>query len=447
VGGHLLNVLRLPSALFGAATVVPFYFLVRGVWGRVAAIAGSAILAFSASNLHYSRLALNNIVTQFFWTACFLFLLRGLRSRRPLDWALAGLFAGLSEHFYYGTRLLPFILAAFFAYLLIVHWRQAKSFVNYFALTALGYLVGFGPLLAYFATHPGLYFGRGSQLLVWNHIPTDWADFQQMLNVMGPIVGENLLGISTHTSQDIMYYGTLLLVPEAALLVLGVALLVWRWRHPAAFLMLLSGLSVLFVGGSLVIYPNSSLPFINHWTPAFPAFYCALAIPVASWFKSGWTAIPAKLPWVKPAVLAVGLVTLGWLNVSYYFGGYDADPDTLRSEGYSRAQDYYDIQTAESRYLASLGTAYTTVVVGKSPVPYDGELTRYLLGTYANVQNVENPENGVTLPAEAKHIAFIFFPGSEQFRQTVQTRYPGGMDGEVKGDSGKLAFYTYQVTR
>lgn len=114
LGGDLLSTLRLPAALFGAATVVPFYFLVREVWGRAAAIAGSAILAFSASNVHYSRLALNNIVTQFFWVACFLFLLRGLRSRNPLDWTVAGLIAGVSEYFYYGTRLLPFILAAFF---------------------------------------------------------------------------------------------------------------------------------------------------------------------------------------------------------------------------------------------------------------------------------------------------------------------------------------------
>ena len=62
-----------------------------------AAIAGSAIMAFSVSNVHYSRLALNNIVTQFFWATCFFFLLRALRSRRPSDWVLAGLSAGLSD--------------------------------------------------------------------------------------------------------------------------------------------------------------------------------------------------------------------------------------------------------------------------------------------------------------------------------------------------------------
>ena len=59
----------------------------------------------------------------------------------------------------------------------------------------------------------------------------------------------------------------LLLPAEAALLVLGVALLLWHWRDPATFLMLGSGLGVFLVGGTLVAYPNSVPPLINHWTP------------------------------------------------------------------------------------------------------------------------------------------------------------------------------------
>src|SRR4029077_9852541 len=125
LGGIGLATVRLPAALFGAATVLPFYGLVRGIWGRLAAIAGASIMAFSAANVHYSRMALNNITTSFFWAVCFFFLLRGLRSRRSLDWTLAGLAAGVSEHYYYGTRLLPFILSGFVLYLLVVHWCEA----------------------------------------------------------------------------------------------------------------------------------------------------------------------------------------------------------------------------------------------------------------------------------------------------------------------------------
>ena len=81
MGGIGLAVVRLPAALFGAATVLPFYALVRNVWGRVAAIAGASLMAFSAANVHYSRMALNNITTPLFWVTCFFFI--GTRTTQP----------------------------------------------------------------------------------------------------------------------------------------------------------------------------------------------------------------------------------------------------------------------------------------------------------------------------------------------------------------------------
>ena len=161
-GGYTLAALQLPAALFGAAIVFPVYGLIRGVWGRAAALTGSTLIAVSASDIHFSRVTLNNIVTPFFWATCFYFILKGLRTRRPLDWALAGIAGGLSEHFYYGTRLLFIILSVFACYLLVVHRRRGWTYLGHFALAALGYLVAFGPLLSYFLHNPGLYFGRGA---------------------------------------------------------------------------------------------------------------------------------------------------------------------------------------------------------------------------------------------------------------------------------------------
>jgi len=157
--------------------------------------------------------------------------------------------AGLSDYFYYGTRLLPFILILYFCYILIFHWKQGRDYLMNFGLLAAG-------------------------------VTASFQDLQNAWKTVWPVIRENFLGMSTHNSQDIIYYAPLLLPAEAAILVLGVALLVWRWRHPAAFLMLISGLGVLFVGGTLVAYSNSVPPLINHWTPAFPAFYVALAVPI-----------------------------------------------------------------------------------------------------------------------------------------------------------------------
>jgi hypothetical protein len=401
-------------------------------------------MAFSVSNVHYSRLALNNIVTQFFWAACFFFLLRALRSRRPSDWVLAGLSAGFSEYFYYGTRLLPFILATFMAFLLTLHWKQTRRCAVGFLLLAGSYLVGIGPLLVHFIRNPNLYLGRGASLLIWSpHIPISSADFHRAWKTIWPVLSENLLGISTHSSQDIIFYAPLLLPAEGALLVLGLALLLWHWRHPAAFLLLASGLGVLLVGGTLVAYPNSVPPLINHWTPAFPAFYVALALPVGAWATASKAELGTQLRWICPVTVAIALLVLGWCNLNFYFHRYYADPERLKTEAYRSAQRNYEVQTAQSRFLASLGRNYEVFTVGRSPWPYDPVTTQYLMGEQKWTQLTNPATELASITLDKRGLAFLFFPGSEQYQQRAHELFPGGEHGEVASRRGKHLFYTY----
>jgi 4-amino-4-deoxy-L-arabinose transferase-like glycosyltransferase len=445
LGGISLGTVRLPAALFGAATVLPFYGFVRAVWGRAAAFAGATVMAFSAANVHFSRMALNNITTPFFWALCFFFIMRGLRSRKPVDWTLAGLSAGLSEHFYYGTRLLPFILLGFVVYLFVIHWREARCYIQHIGWLVLGYVIGFGPLLTYFLIHPGLYYGRGAGLMTWNRIPANWHDLQQMWYTLWPIISENLLGISTQSAQDIMYYAPLLLKAEAALVVLGVAFLIWRWQHPAAFLLLLSGLGVLLVGGTLVLYPNSSPPMPAHWTPAFPAFYAAIAVPIGAWVTSARALPGIKSRWITATVVTVGLAILGYANIRFYFFRYYADPENLRTERYEAAQRLYEVQTVQSRYMASLGSACRVVAVGKSPYPYDAEITRYLVRNQEYIMTYDPQTQPPLAPVVGKRMAFLFFAGSEQYQERIRELYPGGRAGEVRNPMGRHVFYVYTV--
>jgi 4-amino-4-deoxy-L-arabinose transferase-like glycosyltransferase len=447
LGGTSLAMLRLPAALFAAATIIPLYGLLRATWGRYAAIAGSAIMAFSISNVHYSRLALNNIVTQFFWVTCFFFLLRALRSRRPSDWVLAGLSAGLSENFYYGTRLLPFILALFMVFLLALHWKQARQYGAGFLLLAGSYFVGFGPLLVHFIRNPNLYLGRGASLLIWSpHIPISFADFRETWNTMWPVLGENLLGISTHSSQDIIFFAPLLLPAESALLVLGFALLVWHWRHPAAFLILASGVGVLLVGGTLVAYPNSAPPLINHWTPAFPAFYVTLAVPIGAWATVAKSELKPRMRWILPATVCIALLVLGWCNLNFYFNGYYADPESLKTKAYRSAQQNYEIQTAQSRYFASLGSNYEVFTVGQSQWPYDPVTTQYLVREQKWTLLTAPATELASIARDNQGMSFLFFPGNEQYEQTTHELFPGGKHGEVTSRRGKHLFYTYVLT-
>ncbi len=433
LGGHTLAALRLPAALFGAATILPFYGMVRAGWGRAAALGGTFLLATGAVAIQYSRVTINNIVTPFFWAACFCFLLRGLQTRRPRDWVLAGLAAGLSEYGYYGTHLLPFILSAFAGYLLVLHGRAALRLLGLWGLTVLAYLVAFGPLLAYYSGHPDLYFGRGAGVLTWDHIPRDWADWARMWDTLWPLFAQNLLGLSTQPDQSSVYAAPLLLPAQGALLVLGVALLLRQWRRPAAFLMLLSGLGVLFVGGTLV----HGTPFIAHWTPAFPAFYAALAVPIGAWAA----AIPARA-WPRafrgprpahllPGLLAAGILLAGALDVDFYF------------QYYQVTRPEFEIRAAADRWAAALGPDYRVRMVGRTWQPYDAEALSYLLPGQDG-GTLYNPAAELPLPGQAgRGLAFAFFADDEQYLPLVQDLYPGGAAGAVQSHGGVHLFDTY----
>ena len=283
--------------------------------------------------------------------------------------------------------------------------------------------------------------------MIWSpHIPTSFEDLHSAWKTVWPVIRDNLFGISTHSSQDIIYYAPLLLPAEAALLVLGVALLLWHWRHPAAFLMLVSGFGVLLVGGMLVAYPNSVPPLINHWTPAFPTVYVALGVPIGAWAASAKAEFPAPPRWVLPATLAIGLFLLGWSNLNFYFRDYYADPGSLRSRAYRSAQQNYEIQTAQSRYQASLGVEYHVFTIGKTSPPYDRTTTSYLVGAQEWTMLPDPTADLRSITAGSKGLAFFFFPGNEQYRELTHKLYPGGVDGEVTTKSGKHLFYTYVIT-
>jgi hypothetical protein len=234
-----------------------------------------------------------------------------------------------------------------------------------------------------------------------------------------------------------------LLPAESALLVLGVALLLWHWRHPAAFLILASGLGVLLVGGTLVAYPNSVPPLVNHWTPAFPAFYVALAVPVGAWMTAGKSELEPRLRWILPVTVAVALLVLCCCNLHFYFHRYYADPESLKSKAYKSAQRNYEVQTDQSRYSASLGSNYEVFTVGQSPWPYDPVTTRYLVKDQKWTLLTDPATELASITRANKGVAFLFFAGNEQYEQTTHELFPGGKHGEVTSRPGKHLFYTY----
>ena len=155
--------------------------------------------------------------------------------------------------------------------------------------------------------------------------------------------------------------------------------------------------------------------------------------------------MPQRWRWTTTAIVIVGLVTFAYTNIHFYFYKYYADPERLRNDRYKSAQRLYEVQTVQSRYLASLGPAYRVVVVGQSPYPYDAEITRYLVPGQ-EYTTIRDPQEQLSLePPAGKGLGFLFFPGNEQYRDLIREHYPRGMEGEVHNPVGHHVFYTYIV--
>lgn len=427
--GPTLFALRFPAALFGALTNIPVYALAKEIYGRRTALLASALLAASAANIHFSRFTLNNITAGFFWTLTFAFLVRGLRTSSPFCWAAAGISGGLGEHFYYATRLLPFVLGAFLVYLAIVHARRAVRLAPHALLLSLGYLVGFGPLLSHFLLNPGLYLERGRGVLAWRHIPTSLHDLSEMAHTLAPPIVLNGLGLSTIDGSSYgLYTAPLFTLFEAALLAIGLAMFVRSWRNEGAFLVLLASCGVVFVGGTLV----PPQPAFVHWTPALACLYVVVAAPIAG-LSSAVSTLPARPRRIVSAIVVFAVLATCCVSLDFYFRRYVPSRPEL------------EIRAAQARLQAALGSEYRVRVGGETWQPYDAGGNGYLLRGQDGA-NLKDPDGQLPLSeVPGKKLAFFFFRDNESWLARVRAVYPGGRLMEATSRRGAHFFFVYLI--
>jgi 4-amino-4-deoxy-L-arabinose transferase-like glycosyltransferase len=431
IAGTGLGGVRLGVALLGALTIIPIYALGRLLAGKVAATIAAFAWATSAVAVHYSRVSIVNMTTPFFWAVCFYYLLKGLQSRRPSDFAWAGLAAGLSMYSYYGTRLLPYLLVAFLVYLVVFHFREARALAGHLALVGVGFVVGFGPLLAYFISHPEMWAGRGlTRMNVPPVIPATWEQWVADWNILSPLVWDNFLSLSVIRSRDGVYWGPFLMPPAALLVLLGVGVLAWRWRQPGAFLLLLWGTSVVFVGGTLVAQEH--IPAFARWAPAFPAFFLALAVLPALYLRS--LRRLGRRWWLGGCVLVgVGMSGIALANGYYYLVAYPTQVPP-------------SFEAAQGRFLATLDANDRVRFVGNSRQTFYPEI-RDMMAPHVGASDFLNPSRALPLVGDpSRDLVFVFNTADQaQYLSLVREYYPGG-SAEPMQTPGGHAGLAYKVT-
>jgi len=182
--------LRLPSAIFGILTVLGIYFLVKELFNdRGVALLSSFLLATSFWHINFSRIGFRAIMAPFFLTWAVYFLLKSLKAESyKLKAVLGGILYGLGFYSYIAYRATPILIFI----ILLLYWISIlrtsdvlktsdvqklirKKILLVACLFTLIALIVFAPLGYYFLKNPQDFFGRTTQISIFNS-PTPIKD-------------------------------------------------------------------------------------------------------------------------------------------------------------------------------------------------------------------------------------------------------------------------------
>jgi len=373
--GVSVQSIRLVSVCFGVLAVVAGYWVGAELFGRGVGLLLALFLAASSWALTFSRFGMfATISTPLFTLLTAAFILRGLRTQRLLDYALAGLWLGLGLCFYTSFRL--FIPAL---YLLLVHWALYERLVhrrwpsrNFWVgvglLTLIAALVA-APVGVYAYKHPDIFWARVEKTFLFvdkseaERWPALWANVRRhllMFNVFGDPNGRhNLPG-------NPMLDGV-----TAPLFVLGAAFALRRMAQPA-YLFLLLWLIFGLMGGALSL--DFEAPQSLRANATLPVVYILAALPLATlhraWALSAGQYYPhaLRIPALLLAIVVVGLnAHTYFVRQAHDFAVWNAysTPETLT------ARLLADLDPDTDAYVTSFFRGHPTIkFVARNARPY-----------------------------------------------------------------------------
>jgi 4-amino-4-deoxy-L-arabinose transferase-like glycosyltransferase len=436
--GDTVAGLRALSALIGTATVLTTFLMARELWGRRAAWLAAVLLTFGHFHLHYSRLAVNNVADGLLMTLSLWLVVRGLRSRKAIHFALAGVVIGAGWYGYFGARLIGIVVVAFLA------WRAAAEkgfrarYGGLLKVLAGAALVTIAPLVVYYVGHPGALAARSRQVSIF---ASGWLMREQQITGRGAtslLLEQLLKSISAfnYTLDPTFWYRAQipLLDPiSGGLLVLGLLWTTAHWRRPANGLLLLwLWLAVLF-GWVVTENPPSSMRLV----------IVAPALALLGGLGLNWLiALGRRRLFCRQRVwhglACVLLCAAAFLNVRYYFVEYTP----TRVYGNPTAE----VATELGRFLAPCDDGYEVHFYGPPFVYWDFGTLRFLARGCRGVDVPPVGEGEPAVPDLSHGVRFVFLPERLGELEGIRTRYPTGAETFVNSDAdGRLLYVLYEV--
>jgi 4-amino-4-deoxy-L-arabinose transferase-like glycosyltransferase len=421
--GDTIQGLRMLSALFGALAIPALYFFARPLYGRIVAVIAAALLAAFHFHVHYSRIGLNNIADPTMMVLTLTAFFYGYHKRSLPGFALAGLFMGLAQYFYFSARLIPVVIVALLLYLALRDRQRLWELRWQIGLMVIAFILSAGPLFRYYLAHPGIFFGRVLEHGLLQH--ENYVKLQlhgQSLFTALIDHAYRTFGFFIAIIDNTLFYSSgipLLDHGMEVLFILGLVLLLLNWHKTEFFVLLLwVGGTALFGGFLLWDYPQST-----RYVIAAPALCILMSLALVQIGSLLTETVGLLRPLSIGAVTVAVLALMTW-NVYFYFGSYTPRNSYGGTHALTEIAYYLRPQVGE-RYVYMFTSPYfylnhgTIKFVAKNPAGID------VIEPLTEITALPPPTAGL-------RPRFIFVPERIHELEVVRQQYPNGQLKEYR---------------
>jgi len=382
-------------------------------------------------------MALNNILTPFFELLAFYFLLKGLRSRKGLDFVWSGLAIGFGLYTYHASRLVPLIIPVFLTYRLITEKGFLRTHHREIAIMIAAATFAFAPLGLYFIEHGRQFMSRGAGVFIFSAKNMDHFFHhyrtRDSLRVLG-IQTWHTLAIFNYwgdTSEQYGFREPILDFYTSAFFVLGLAYSLSQWRRWKHFFLNLWFWATI-VTGSILTVDAPATPRLAGLVPVLFIF-AGLALDKAREQLS--QAFRTKGKHYFASATALTLLLIAYTNGDAYLNRY------------IRKQKPMSGSTELARYIRSLGPEYRVYLLGAPHLYFGFGAIRFIAPGSEGV-DVYNVADEVPIRSEVeKEAAFILLSSHLDALSFIRHYYPNGTLEEHRDVYNHLMFASYRVSR
>ncbi len=233
--------LKLVSLIPAILTVVAIYFLGRLIFGPTVGLSAMLLMAVSRWHLSMSRWGWNETAPPFFQILATYFLIRGLRDRRALDYALSGLLMSLSIYTYLSARLAAATLLLYILYWILsdpsgIRASLRRSWLG-FVLFGIAALIAVAPIAITYLKDPFAMNNRVAEISVFRDI-RDQNSLKPLLQNIGDIL-KFFHQTGDHQGKHNLPDEPMTDPITGLFFAIGLAYSILRWRDQRYFLLIL----------------------------------------------------------------------------------------------------------------------------------------------------------------------------------------------------------------